>query len=88
MSLTSVFLRAILISDEPDGQEGRRLPYLAQEKLSYISNYLEQTRATDVQSVSTDDDSGKPGSGCAPSEFRFEETSSMTALAPPWTFAI
>ena len=78
MSLISVFLGAILISDELDGQEGRRLPYLAQEKLSYISNYLEQTRATDVQSVSTDDDSGKPGSGSDPSEFGFEETSGMT----------
>ena len=77
MSLTSVFLGAILISDELDGQEWRRFPYLAQEKLSYISNYLEQTRATDVQSVSTDDDSGKPGSGSAPSEFGFEEISGM-----------
>ena len=77
-SLICVFLGAILISDEPDGQEGRRLPYLAQEKLSYITNYLEQTRGTDVQSVFTDDDSGKPGSGSAPSEFGFEETTGMT----------
>ena len=62
-------------SDEPDGHEGRRLQYLAQEKYSYITNYLEQTRDADVHSVSTDDDSGKPGSSSAPSEFGFEETS-------------
>jgi len=60
------------------GGDFHTLPYLAQEKLSYISNYLEQARATAVQSVSTDDDSGKPGSGSAPSEFGFEETSGMT----------
>ena len=64
--------------DELDGQEERQLPYLDQEKLSYITNYLEQTRETDVHSVSTEDDSGKPGSNSAPSEFGFEETSGMT----------
>ena len=68
----------IFISDEPEGQEERQLHYLAQEKLSYITNYLEQTKDTDVYSVSTDDDSGKPGSSSAPSEFGFEETSGMT----------
>ena len=77
-SLTSAFLGTILISDDPDGQEGRRFQYLAQEKLSYITNYLEQARDTDVHSVSTEDDSGKPGSSSAPSEFGFEETSGMT----------
>ena len=77
-SLTSVFSGTILISDDPDSQEGRRFQYLAQEKLSYITNYLEQTRDTDVHSVSTEDDSGKPGSSSAPSEFGFEETSGMT----------
>ena len=41
-------------------------------------NYLEQTKDTDVYSESTDDDSGKPGSSSAPSEFGFEETSGMT----------
>ena len=78
MSLTSVFL----ISDEPDGQEEKRLQYLDQEKLSYITNYLEQTRDTDVHSVSTEDDSGKPGSNSAPSEFAFEETSGKTQSIP------
>ena len=69
----------ILTVDEPDGQEGRRLQYLDQEKFSYITNYLAQTRDTDVHSVSTEDDSGKPGSSFAPSEFsEFEETSGMT----------
>ena len=66
------------ISDEPEGQEERQLHYLAQEKLSYITNYLEQTKDTDVYSESTDDDSGKPRSSSAPSEFGFEETSGMT----------
>ena len=74
----SIIFDAILISDEPDCDEGRRLEYLAKEKLSYIRNYLEQSRNTDVHSVSTDDDSGKPGSSSAPSEFGFEETSGMT----------
>ena len=68
--------------DELDGQEERQLQYLDQEKLSYITNYLEQTRETDVHSVSTEDDSGKPGSNSAPSEFGFEETSGMTQLIP------
>ena len=66
----------IFISDEPE--EERQRHYLAQEKLSYITNYLEQTKNADVYSVSTDDDSGKPGSSSAPSEFGFEETSGMT----------
>ena len=69
-------------SDEPDGQEERQLQYLDQEKLSYITNYLEQTRDTDVHSVSTEDDSGKPGSNSAPSEFGFEETSGKTQSIP------
>ena len=68
----------IFISDEPEGQEERQRHYHAQEKLSYITNYLEQTKDTDVYSESTDDDSGKPGSSSAPSEFGFEETSGMT----------
>ena len=68
----------LFISDEPEAQEERQLHYLAQEKLSYITNYLEQTKDTDVYSVSTDDDSGKPGSFSAPSEFGFEDTSGMT----------
>ena len=68
----------IFISDEPEGQEERQRHYLAQEKLSFITNYLEQTKDTDVYSESTDDDSGKPGSSSAPSEFGFEETSGMT----------
>ena len=68
-----------MISDEPVGHEGRRLPYLAREKFSYIANYLEQTRDIDVHSVSTEDDSGKPGSSSAPSEFvEFEQTNGMT----------
>ena len=71
-----------MISDEPDGQEERRLQYLDQEKLSYITNYLEQTRDTDVHSLSTEDDSGKPGSNSAPSEFGFEETSGKTQSIP------
>ena len=74
----SIIFDATLISDEPDCDEGRRLEYLAKEKFSYITNYLEQSRNTDVHSVSTDDDSGKPGSSSAPSEFGFEETSGMT----------
>lgn len=68
----------IFISDEPEGQEERQRHYLAQEKLSFITNYLEQTKDTDVYSESTDDDSGKPGSSSAPSEFGFEETGGMT----------
>ena len=68
--------------DELDGQEERQLQYLDQEKLSYITNYLEQTRDTDVHSVSTEEDSGKPGSNSAPSEFGFEETSGMTQSIP------
>ena len=68
--------------DELDGQEERQLQYLDQEKLSYITNYLEQTRETDVHSVSTEEDSGKPGSNSAPSEFGFEETSGMTQSIP------
>ena len=69
-------------SDEPDGQEERQLQYLDQEKLSYITNYSEQTRDTDVHSLSTEDDSGKPGSNSAPSEFGFEETSGKTQSIP------
>ena len=46
----------IFISHEPKGQEERKRHYLAQEKLSYITNYLEQTKDTDVYSESTDDD--------------------------------
>ena len=68
--------------DELDGQEEKQLQYLDQEKLSYITNYLEQTRDTDVHSVSTQDDSGKPGSNSAPSEFGFEETSGKTQSIP------
>ena len=71
-----------MFSDEPDGQEERRLQYLDQEKLSYITNYLEQTKDTDVLSVSTEDDSGKPGSNSAPSEFGFEETRGKTQSIP------
>ena len=82
MSLTSVFWGPILISDEPDDQERRQFQYLAQEKLSYIRKYLEQTRDTDVYSLSTEDDSGKPGSNSAPSEFGFEETSTGMTLCP------
>ena len=69
-------------SDEPDSQEERQLQYLDQEKLFYITNYLDKTRDTDVHSVSTEDDSGKPGSDSAPSEFGFEETSGMTQSIP------
>ena len=69
-------------SDEPDGQEERQLQYLDQEKLSYITNYLEQTKDTDVHSLSTEDDSGKPGSNSAPSEFGFDETSGMNQSIP------
>ena len=80
LSLTSVFFdTTVLSSHEPDRQEERKLQYLDQEKLSYITNYLEQTKDTDVYSESTDDDSRKPGSSSAPSEFGFEETSGMTA---------
>ena len=80
LSLTSVFLN----SDEPDGQEERQLQYryLDQEKLSYITNYLEKTRDTDVHIVSTEDDSGKAASYSAPSEFGFEETSGKTQSIP------
>ena len=79
LSLTSVFFdTTVLSSDEPDAQEERQLQYLDQEKLSYITNYLEQTRDTDVHSVSTEDDSGKGASNSAPSEFGIEETSGMT----------
>ena len=97
MSLSSVFWGLILISDEPDDQERRQFQYLAQEKLSYITKYLEQTRDTDVYSLSTEDDSGKPGSNSAPSEFGFEETSTgmtlvLLAICPVarfhWAFAI
>ena len=69
-------------SDEPEGQEERQLQYLDQEKLSYITSYLEQTRDTDVHSVSTEDDSGKPASNSALSEFGFEETSGKTQSIP------
>ena len=68
--------------DELDGQEEKQLQYLDQEKLSYITNYLEQTRDTDVHSVSTEDDSGKAASNSAPSEFGFEETSGKTQSIP------
>ena len=79
-----VFDTTVLISDEPDGQKERQLQYLDQEKFSYITNYLEQTRDTDVHSLSTEDDSGKPGSinTSAPSEFGFEETSGKTQSIP------
>ena len=78
-----VFDSTVLISYEPDGQEERRFQFLDQAKLSYITNYLEQTRDTDGHSLSTDDDSGKPGSNTsAPSEFGFEETSGMTHRRP------
>ena len=81
--MTSVFFdTTVLSSDEPDGQEDRQLQYLDQEKLSYITNYLEQTRDTDVHSLSTEDDSGKPGSNSAPSEFGFDETSGKTQSIP------
>ena len=73
-----IFDTTVLSPDELDGQEERQLQYLDQEKLSYITNYLEQTRDTDVHSVSTEDDSGKPGSNSAPSEFGFEETTGKT----------
>ena len=69
-------------SDEPDGQEESQLQYLDQEKLSYITSYLEQTKDTDIHSVSTEEDSGKPGSNSAPSEFGFEETSGKTQSIP------
>ena len=83
LSLTSVFFdTTVLSSDEPDGQEESKLQYLDQEKLSYIRNYLEQTRDTDVHSLSTEDDSGKAASNSAPSEFGFEETSGMTQSIP------
>ena len=83
LSLTSVFFdTTVLSSDEPDGQEESKLQYLDQEKLSYITNYLEQTRDTDVHSVSTEDDSGKAASNSAPSEFGFEETSGKTRSIP------
>ena len=83
LSLTSVFFdTTVLSSDEPDGQEERQLQYLDQERLSYITNYLAQTRDTDVHSVSTEDDSGKAASNSAPSEFGFEETSGMTQSIP------
>ncbi|CAH3187944.1 unnamed protein product, partial [Porites lobata] len=72
-------LATVEAQDEPDGDEGRRLQYLSQEKFSYITNYIEQTRDTDVHSVSTDDDSGKPGSSSAPSELGFEDTSDSTS---------
>ena len=73
-----------MIPDEPDGQKERQLQYLDQEKFSYITTYLEQTRDTDVHSLSTEDDSGKPGSinTSAPSEFGFEETSGKTQSIP------
>jgi len=71
-----------LSPDELDVQEERQLQYLDQEKLSYITNYLEQTRDTDVHSVSTEDDSGKPGLNSASSEFGFEETSGTTQSIP------
>lgn len=74
----SIIFDTILISDEPDGDKGMRLQYLSQEKFSYITNYIEQTRDADVHSVSTDDDSGKPGSSSAPSELGFEDNSGMT----------
>ena len=80
--LHCVFDATVLFSDEPDGQEERRLQYLDQEKLSYITNYLEQTRDTDVHSVSTENDSGKAASNSAPSEFGFEETSGKTQSIP------
>ena len=83
LSLTSVFFdTTVLSSDEPDGQEESKLQYLDQEKLSYITNYLEQTRDTDVHSLSTEDDSGKAASNSAPSEFGCEETSGMTQSIP------
>ena len=69
----------IFISDKPEGQKQRQRHYLAQEKMSYITNYLEQTKDTaDVYSESIDDDSRKPGSSSAQSEFGFEETSGLT----------
>lgn len=74
------FFVTILIADGPDCQEERRLQYLDQEKITYIKNYLEQSKPTDVHSVSAEDDSGIPGSSSAPSDVEFEETSGMTQL--------
>ena len=84
ISVIDICVSTVLISDEPDSQKERQLQYLDQEKFSYITTYLEQTRDTDVHSLSTEDDSGKPGSinTSAPSEFGFEETSGKTQSIP------
>ena len=63
----------IVLSEDPDGKEKRRLKYLDQEKFDYIQNYLEQSREqtkdVDSQSVTTEtSDSGMQGSFSASSE--------------------
>ena len=63
----------VVLSEDTDGKEKRRLKYLDQEKFDYIQNYLEQSREqtkdVDSQSVMTEtSDSGMQGSHSASSE--------------------
>lgn len=68
-------------SDDPLGEEEKRLKFLDQEKSDYILSYLEQareeTKDVDTHSVTTDiaSDSGISGSKNTSSEVGTEDTS-------------
>lgn len=69
----------IFTSDDPLGNEEKRLKYMGEDKYVYIQNYLEQareqTKDIDSHSVMTEtSDSGMLGSNSASSEAGTEET--------------
>ena len=68
-----------MTSEDPFGEEEKRLKYIDQEKYDYIQNYLdqatEQTKDVDLHSLTTDtSDSGMLGSSSASSEVGTEDT--------------
>lgn len=73
----------VLNSDDPMGEEEKRLKFLDQEKYDYILSYVEQlqpreeTKDVDTHSVTTDiaSDSGISGSKNTSSEVGTEDTS-------------
>lgn len=71
-----------LTSDDPTGEEEKRYPYLNQEKVDFIRNYLkqtpqpkEQTKEVDSHSVTTETSDSGIGSKSTPSEVGTEGTS-------------
>ena len=69
-----------MTSEDPFGEEEKRLKYIDQEKYDYIQNYLDQaterTKDVDLHSLTTDtSDSGMLGSSSASSEVGTEDTS-------------